>query len=329
MQEVSEIKYMETKIKSLLSSIRKEHFQHYMNSQTSNYEEEYHGFTEYWLRERIRDLYVMIQAYLERKEMKLLLETFKYRFEEVVNNDDKILHEESFHPEEPAEELTVINDFKRFLEVFHSFDHNYDNVIETNRLLKILEETGLILEKMGIYPTKEAEVYNSIKWVIDLYYPSTRKKNKARFIGKFKKYNPDILVPEIKTAIEYKFIKSKSNIDEYLDQIKIDATNYRNDNDYENFIAVLYFMGSVSATKESIETAWKAKRFPKNWKLVIANGATVKSIKSVNSISKKINPKDNQSNQKNANKGTGGTNRQYDQAQGNKGKQNNPNQKKK
>ena len=46
-------------------------------------------------------------------------------------------------------------------------------------------------------------------------------------------------------------------------------------------------------------------------------------------MAKKITPKNNQSNQKNANKGTKGTNKQYDKTQGNKGKQLNPNQKKK
>jgi hypothetical protein len=43
-------------------------------------------------------------------------------------------------------------------------------------------------------------------------------------------------------------------------------------------------------------------------------------------MSKKISPKDNQSNQQNPNKGTPGANKQYDQAQGNKGTQQNPNQ---
>lgn len=38
-------------------------------------------------------------------------------------------------------------------------------------------------------------------------------------------------------------------------------------------------------------------------------------------MTKKIAPKDNSSNMKNANKGTPGTNRQYDQNQGNRGKQ--------
>ncbi|OAV68228.1 hypothetical protein Barb6XT_01109 [Bacteroidales bacterium Barb6XT] len=41
----------------------------------------------------------------------------------------------------------------------------------------------------------------------------------------------------------------------------------------------------------------------------------------------KIKPQDNRSNQSNANKGTFGTNRQYNQVQGNKGAQKNPNRK--
>lgn len=44
---------------------------------------------------------------------------------------------------------------------------------------------------------------------------------------------------------------------------------------------------------------------------------------------KKISPADNQANMQNANKGTKGTNKQYDQNQGNRGKQLNPNQQKK
>ncbi len=43
---------------------------------------------------------------------------------------------------------------------------------------------------------------------------------------------------------------------------------------------------------------------------------------------KNITPKENHANQSNPNHGTKGTNRQYDQAQGNRGKQLNPNQKK-
>ena len=44
---------------------------------------------------------------------------------------------------------------------------------------------------------------------------------------------------------------------------------------------------------------------------------------------KPIKPADNQSNMQNPNKGTAGTNRQYDQNQGNRGEQLNPNKKEK
>lgn len=45
-------------------------------------------------------------------------------------------------------------------------------------------------------------------------------------------------------------------------------------------------------------------------------------------MSDKIKPEDNQANISNANKGSSGTNRQYDQNQGNRGAQLNPNRKK-
>lgn len=43
-------------------------------------------------------------------------------------------------------------------------------------------------------------------------------------------------------------------------------------------------------------------------------------------MNKKIDQKDNESDMQNANKGTSGTNKRYDKAQGNRGKQLNPNQ---
>lgn len=42
-------------------------------------------------------------------------------------------------------------------------------------------------------------------------------------------------------------------------------------------------------------------------------------------LEKRMKPSDNRTNMQNANKGTNGTNRQYDQVQGNRGQQMNPN----
>ena len=50
------------------------------------------------------------------------------------------------------------------------------------------------------------------------------------------------------------------------------------------------------------------------------------TLKQPHIMAKEIAPKDNSANQQNANKGSNGTNKQYDQAQGNRGKQQNPKQ---
>ena len=75
-------------------------------------------------------------------------------------------------------------------------------------------------------------------------------------------------------------MKNKSNnLDEFIDQVRVDATNYTDDYRYENFIAVIYIENTSVATPESIEVAWKAKKFPNNWELIIVNGSPTKSIK--------------------------------------------------
>ncbi|CAD5258088.1 MULTISPECIES: hypothetical protein [unclassified Imperialibacter] len=95
-------------------------------------------------------------------------------------------------------------------------------------------------------------------------------KNKASFIQQFKTYDPDILIPELNVAIEYKFIRKGNIIEDYIDQVKTDANNYKGDNRYENFVAVLCIEDSASATEDNIRESWTAKNFPDNWDLVVA-----------------------------------------------------------
>jgi hypothetical protein len=273
-----EIKYVAEQIKKTISSIEHTHFQWTMgdNYEYNKEEYEYPGWTEKWIRIRIRDLYHLILAYLEMREMPKFLETFKNKFQ-VIIEDDKIISEAKiFHPEgEP--ELIIINQFKQFLDPFKFFDYQQSREDETIKLISILKNTDFILKNSNAEVIGEADIYKQIKWVLGLYYPSCRLRNKASFIQEFKSYNPDILIPELKTAIEYKYIKSKSdNLDEFIDQIRIDASNYTDDYRYENFIAVIYIENASVATPENIEVAWKSKKFPNNWELVVVNGSPTK-----------------------------------------------------
>jgi hypothetical protein len=102
-----------------------------------------------------------------------------------------------------------------------------------------------------------------------MFYPKVKKAPKADFQGFFKHYEPDILIPELRTAVEYKYARDKKTLDDYLDEVKVDANNYKSDWRYENFVAVLCIDDPKISTEANIGQAWKDKKFPKNWDLVV------------------------------------------------------------
>ena len=273
-----EIKYIADKIKKTISSIEHNHFQWIMRYEFNPHpeQEEYSGWTEEWIRVRLRDLYHLILSYLEAKNMLHFLETFKSKFHLIIDDDQRISKAEMTHPEgEP--ELVIISQFKQFLDPFKFFDYQQTREDETIKLISILKNTDFILKNCNAEVNNETDINKQMKWVLGLYYPSCRARNKASFIQEFKTYIPDILIPELKIAIEYKYIKSKSdNLDEFIDQIRVDASNYTGDYRYETFIAVVYIENTSIATPENIEVAWKDKKFPKNWELVVVNGSPTK-----------------------------------------------------
>src|SRR5690606_13691075 len=120
---------------------------------------------------------------------------------------------------------------------------------------------------------REEHIYIPIKWIIGLYFPKVRRKNQASFIQKFQHYKPDILIPELKTAIEYKYIKSEkeNDIEKYIDEIRTDSINYVGDERYDNFIACVYLKSNAITTPQEIEACWETKNFPINWKLIISS----------------------------------------------------------
>jgi len=264
-----EIKYIENKIKKLISSIEHNHYQTVMDPHYEE-DEEWPGWTREWIERRIVDLYCLIIAYLESQQMTYFLQTFTQKFEEQIRSEKDLGKASPQHPDD-HNELEIIVGFKQFLEAFKQFDYRTQELDEFEKLSSILKNTGYIVKKMGQPVKSEADIYNAVKWIIGLYYPQTRNKNKASFIHEFKSYNPDILVPELKAAIEYKLIDgAHDNIDDFLDQLKKDETVYVDDPKYKIFYAVIYIEDISVATPESILAAWNSKKFASNWKLILS-----------------------------------------------------------
>lgn len=268
MYKSDEVKFVEEKIKKLISSTSREFYQMTMRSPYPDEDDE-SGWTDAWIKSNLIDLYYCICAYIELHEMPNLLLTFQELYKDKIIRSLDLLDSELTHPDGEFE-LKLITGYNRFLNTFKNFDHATEQEEEFSKLLGVLRNTGFIIRNTQSTIVGEADIYKQVRWILGLYYPSCRTKGKAAFIKQFKNYNPDILIPELKTAIEYKYLKKKSKtVDEFIDEIKIDSVGYTGDYNYENFVAVFYISDAGLATPESIRLAWKAKDIPHNWTLII------------------------------------------------------------
>lgn len=265
--EKEEIKYIEEEIKNWKRRISHEHFQIVMHE---SHNEALYGreAIELYLVHGLQFLYFLILSYIESKGLLQYANHFKESFSPILS-DDKALLESGFLDPEGEPELIVLHKYSQFLSPFKAFDYKTIEKEENEKLLELLKSTPYILKNTKTKITNETSIYQEVFWVLKLYYQSCRRKNKASFIQQFKVYNPDILIPELKTSIEYKFIRKGTNIEEFIDQVKVDSINYKDDYRYDNFIAVLCIEDCSIATEENIQSAWKVKEFPKNWNLII------------------------------------------------------------
>jgi len=274
--------YLSKKITTLMQNVRNEHYQVIMGQQYDGYfEEEYRGYTEFWIRERIKDIYYLIQAFLELKNLSSMARRFEREFLTSIIDPKKLMETYQSHPD-AFEENALLAEFDRYLMPSKEFQADFKEISkQSSQLISVLGNTGHILNYLKATISNEADIYKIMQWFLSQYYPSTKLTQKAGFIQRFKTYRPDILIPELKTAIEYKYLdKPQDNVDTFLDQVSVDAKNFIGDPSYDNFVAVLYFEHVVTATPESILVAWNEKNFPRNWKLVIT-GATIKGVNAI------------------------------------------------
>jgi hypothetical protein len=131
-------------------------------------------------------------------------------------------------------------------------------------LERLLENTAILVKLRGKTPTRETELNNIVEEFLFVLFPKARAADRSQFNTVFKTFRPDILIPELKTAIEYKFVDSEADMKKVLGEIAEDAKGYGRHDDYNNFYAVFY-LAQLFCSKERFEEAWTELIFPENW----------------------------------------------------------------
>lgn len=222
--------------------------------------------------ERAKELNNLIEAYIGFEDPNYLI-VFKERLQKIYKENSSLFY--SSYDEESG--FTSNNYLVGLRSILVPFPipginkYNYFSLLAGRKYLeRILYETHLLIEisKRKIY--QETSIYSCVKSFLCVLYPSLIT-GRGYFNGVLKSYNPDVLIPELKTAVEYKYSKSEVDIAKHLDEIVIDAKGYTGDAKYDNFYAVFYTRGKI-ISQMRFEIAVKQKQLPGNWKCIMVQG---------------------------------------------------------
>jgi hypothetical protein len=216
--------------------------------------------------------YIACCAYIEAKGLHSYLQDFKLDIQPAIN-DDKQLFQGTEYNEALGQSFSVIVDrFYAYLSVFFAFgDISFVHKRPGLKYLEyILHNTSTILNKMSVNPDSETKIYNAVKFVCEVTFPDHESTTDS-FIKKAKCYRPDILIPSLNCAVEYKYAADERGLANTIDQILVDTKGYESHSVYKLFYAVFYVPAGVLSNQRFNEI-WDEKSFPKNWKGILVTG---------------------------------------------------------
>jgi hypothetical protein len=220
----------------------------------------------------IRSTSLQIQVYLELNELDSYLLDFKQKFNSKIENNQ--IYDRYFHSESGNTYSQIYLDFWQFLSPFSFIQPDDFESIYTKKglfyLERILKNSDILVKLRKAPINNEADIYNSIKPFIEILFPSVINSTGSAIFSKLKKYKPDIMIPELFTAVEYKYVNSEPDISLCITAIADDVIGYQDKigtTDYRLFYSV-FFITKVDKSEERFLEFWKERNYPENWKVI-------------------------------------------------------------
>lgn len=270
------MKHLAEKIKRIMTAFDRSHYDYMMFKEYGipdfsklSQEERYAYETEEQEREEsliyiAKKLLPLVQAYIEAKHLPNYYNTFLAEITPFYETKRKILSD----TEEMGSELMPV--FRKYLDAFDDF-----SIIgarkEFDILENILNSTAMLLNTFGKQPTSEADVYKPIKDICKAAFPDNKDCSHYKFQQTAKCYNPDILIPSLECAVEFKYVNDEKELNRTMDEILADVEGYKGNPSYSVFYAVFYAANSI-CSPQRFNCMWAEKHFPENWKGIYVQG---------------------------------------------------------
>jgi hypothetical protein len=219
-----------------------------------------------------KNLYYQCIAYLETIGQSyyrgIFEEKFSYCLTTEANIKDSYFHEDSgnSYSNFTGEVYNFLSPY-RFSNKSKYPDYKYG---EFTIIEHILHSTPILLETAKVVPSGELQINNVMVNIFKSVFPKAAIPTVA-LIDTAKHYKPDILIPDLKCAIEFKISKTEKELDKCMNQIFEDVHGYSLQNQFKEFYAVFYIENSIFS-KSRFRAIWKQKKFPKNWHPIFISG---------------------------------------------------------
>jgi hypothetical protein len=216
---------------------------------------------------QVHGLFVRVAFLLEALQLSSLLAEFKAGFERFREAEEVDLTLDEFGNPYP-QALEYLAAYVSPLAAATS--PQSESLDDLPRLERILEGTPKLIYDRNIIPSSEADVRREIYSFLLHVFPGTVREVPIAQVSKT--YKPDIGVPSLKAAVEYKFADSEEEAKRVIGGIYEDIHGYGGSSDWTRFYAVIY-MTSHFLTRYQVEAEWQMTGVPHNWKPIIVTGA--------------------------------------------------------
>lgn len=241
-------------------------------------------------------MYPISLAYVESKNIPRFLKEFIDTIDPYYKNRKELFS--SYINDNGDQYSRLAEDYWKYLSAFPIFSENEENekllqLTGLSYLEYILESTAVIMKTMNKVPTKESDVYAAVKIVCRSVFPRIMEPS-TPFLKTCTHYIPDILIPSLFCAVEYKYSATEKELNITMDEILIDVKGYGGHPDFKLFYAVFY-VAAGTVTRSRFNEIWKEKEFPENWKGIMVEGEQSQGnptpVKSKKSTTKRKNAK--------------------------------------
>lgn len=141
----------------------------------------------------------------------------------------------------------------------------------------ILLNTPKIIERGNLLPDNEAKVRQAVRGVLELAFRDVTRE--VPIPKSIKTYRPDIGVPSLMAAAEYKFIDSRDDAKAALDGIYADMRGYAGHHKWRSFYAVLY-MTENFYNQADVDHEFRLVKADLNWTPLVMVGPGARKPKS-------------------------------------------------